>query len=83
MDAARVILGDQPVYCAGAEDCLRQSDVAVIAVPWKEYAHGPEKAPGRRVRRLVLIDQWRIAPESLHRKTKYVPVGVFSAPGKK
>jgi UDPglucose 6-dehydrogenase len=83
MDAARVILGDQPVYCAGADDCLRQSDLAVIAVPWTEYAHMPEKALGRRAGRLVLIDAWRIAPEGLRRKTKYLPVGVFASAGRK
>jgi UDPglucose 6-dehydrogenase len=79
MDSARVILGDQLVYCASAEDCLRQSDAAVIAVPWKEFARLSERALGRRAGRLVLIDAWRIVPEGLRRKTKYIPVGVFAS----
>jgi UDPglucose 6-dehydrogenase len=74
MDAARVILGDQPQYCGSAEDCVRQSDVVVIAVPWKEFSRVPESAFS--VRRVVLIDCWRIAPQAWRTKTEYVPVGV-------
>jgi UDPglucose 6-dehydrogenase len=80
MDSARVLLGDQPVYCASAEDCLRQSDIAVLVVPWKEFARLPEKTLGRRARKLVLIDAWRMAQDSLRRKTTYIPVGVCASP---
>lgn len=82
MESARVILGEAPVYCAGAEDCLRQSDAAVIAVPWPEFARIPARALARRRGRMVLIDAWRIAPEAWRRKTKYIPTGVFTPSGK-
>jgi UDPglucose 6-dehydrogenase len=79
MDAARVVLGDRPQYCGSAEDCARQSDVVVIAVPWKEFSRIPESAfSGRRA---VLIDAWRIAPPAWRAAVHYVPVGV-NAPSK-
>ncbi|MBN1439003.1 MAG: UDP-glucose/GDP-mannose dehydrogenase family protein [Anaerolineales bacterium] len=74
MDAARVVLGDRPRYCGSAEDCVRQSDVVVITIPWKEFSGIPEGAfSGKRT---VLIDCWRIAPTAWRAKTEYVPVGV-------
>ena len=74
LEAARVVLGDGPSYCGSAEDCVRESDVVVVAVPWKEFSRVPESAfSGREV---VLIDAWRIAPPAIRAKTRYVPVGV-------
>jgi UDPglucose 6-dehydrogenase len=74
MDAARIILGDQPRYCGSAEDCIRDADIVVITVPWKEFQQIPERVfSGRRV---ILIDVWRIAPAGWRKKTQYVPVGV-------
>jgi UDPglucose 6-dehydrogenase len=74
MEAARVVLGDAPQYCGNAEECIRQADIVVITVPWKEFLQVPENAfSGRRI---VLIDAWRIAPASWRSKTQYIPVGV-------
>ena len=79
MDAARMVLGDGPSYAADAEDCARQSDIVVIATPWKEFARIPESAFSGRKTRAVLIDAWRITPEECRSKTKYIPVGVHTA----
>jgi len=78
MDAARVVLGDQPRYCGSAADCVREADIVVITVPWKEFSRIPESAfAGRRI---VLIDAWRIAPPAWRSKTQYIPVGVNISP---
>ena len=78
MDAARVVLGDQPRYCGSAEDCVRESDIVVITVPWGEFSRIPGRAfAGRRV---ILIDAWRIAPAEWRSKTLYIPVGVNTSP---
>jgi UDPglucose 6-dehydrogenase len=77
MDAARVLLGDSPQYCGSAEDCVRQSDVVVLAVPWKEFTRIPESTFAAR--RIVLIDPWRMAPEEWRSKTQYIPLGVHTA----
>jgi UDPglucose 6-dehydrogenase len=74
MEAARVVLGDAPQYCGSAEECVRQSDVVVITVPWKEFLQIPESVFASR--RIVLIDAWRMAPAGWRGKTKYIPVGV-------
>jgi UDPglucose 6-dehydrogenase len=77
--AARMALGDGPSYAASAEDCVRQSDVVVIATPWKEFSLIPESAYSRHRPRQILIDAWRIAPEGWRSKTEYIPVGVHTA----
>jgi len=74
MEAARVVLGEGPQFCGSAEDCIRQSDIVVIAVPWKEFLQIPESAFAAR--RIVLIDAWRVAPAGWRAKTNYIPVGV-------
>ncbi len=79
MNAARMVLGDGPTYAADAEDCVRQSDVVIIATPWKEFTRIPEGAFSGRKNRLVLIDAWRIAPEGCRNRTHYIPVGVHAA----
>jgi len=81
MESARVILGDQPVYCANAEACLRQADAVIIAVPWKEFGQLTDKALGRHRGRLVLVDAWRAASENLRKVTEYIPVGVAKTAG--
>jgi UDPglucose 6-dehydrogenase len=74
MDAARVVLGDQPRYCGSAEDCAREADIVVITVPWKEFSGIPESVfSGRQA---VLIDAWLVAPPAWRSKTLYIPVGV-------
>jgi UDPglucose 6-dehydrogenase len=79
LDAARIALGDGPSYAASAADCVQQSDVVVIATPWKEFSRIPERAFAGHKTRLVLIDAWRIAPESWRGKTQYIPVGVHTS----
>lgn len=76
MDAARIILGEAPQYCGSAEDCVRQSDIVVLIVPWEEFLRIPKDAfSGRRT---VLIDAWRIAPPEWRKETEYIPVGVHT-----
>ncbi len=79
MDAARVVLGDRPQYCGSAEECVRQADALVIAVPWNEFSRIPASAFRRSGGRLVLIDAWRIAPDAWRRETTYIPLGVYSS----
>jgi UDPglucose 6-dehydrogenase len=76
--AARVALGDGPSFASSAEDCVRQSDVVVIATPWNEFSRIPERAYSGRRTRQVLIDAWRIAPQAWRSKVQYIPVGVHT-----
>jgi UDPglucose 6-dehydrogenase len=79
MDAAQLVLGDRAQYAGSAEDCLRQSDVAVITTPWSEFAHiDPAVCAGRRAP-LTLIDAWRIAPPDLRARLRYIPLGAYFA----
>ena len=74
MEAARVVLGEAPQYCGSAEECVRLSDIVIVAVPWKEFFSIPGSVFASR--RIVLIDAWRIAPASWRAQTQYIPVGV-------
>jgi UDPglucose 6-dehydrogenase len=76
MDNARNELGGHLVYAHTAEECIRRSDVIVVATPWKEFASLSALAFARSRPRAVLIDAWRIIPEECRKVTVYIPLGV-------
>jgi UDPglucose 6-dehydrogenase len=49
--------------CSSAAELLAQSDVAVIATPWPEFAELPIDRLEREGKRVVVIDCWRLLPE--------------------
>jgi UDPglucose 6-dehydrogenase len=48
---------------SSAAELLAQSDVAVIATPWPEFAELPTEALEREGRKTVVIDCWRLLPD--------------------
>jgi UDPglucose 6-dehydrogenase len=58
-DALRA-LGGLAQGCSSAGELLAQTDVAVIATPWPEFAELPIEAFEREGRRVVVIDCWRL-----------------------
>jgi UDPglucose 6-dehydrogenase len=48
---------------SSAEELLAQSDVAVIATPWPEFAELPLKSLRREGQNTVVIDCWRLLPD--------------------
>jgi UDPglucose 6-dehydrogenase len=62
-DAALDALGGLAEASASVAELLAQSDVAVIATPWPEFAELPTAALERAGRRTVVIDCWRLLPE--------------------
>jgi UDPglucose 6-dehydrogenase len=48
---------------SSVSELLAQSDVAVIATPWREFAELPTDALEREGRRTVVIDCWRVLPD--------------------
>ena len=59
-DAALGALGGLAQGCSSAGELLAQTDVAVIATPWPEFAELPIEAFEREGRRVVVIDCWRL-----------------------
>ena len=62
-EAALHALGGLAQGSSSVADLLAQSDVAVIATPWAEFAELPTEALEREGRRTVVIDCWRLLPE--------------------
>jgi UDPglucose 6-dehydrogenase len=62
-EAALDALGGLAEGSSSVAELLAQSDVAVIATPWREFAELPTEAFEREGRRVVVIDCWRLLPE--------------------
>jgi UDPglucose 6-dehydrogenase len=52
--------------CSSATELLERSDVVVITTPWKEFASLAVDRLGKRQRRPVVIDCWRVLAEGSH-----------------
>jgi UDPglucose 6-dehydrogenase len=65
-DAALDALGGLAEASSSVAELLAQSNVAVIATPWPEFAELPTDALERDGRRTVVIDCWRLLPEEAH-----------------
>jgi UDPglucose 6-dehydrogenase len=62
-EAALDALGGLAEGSSSVAELLAQSDVAVIATPWPEFAELPIEAVGRDGKRTVVIDCWRLLPD--------------------
>jgi UDPglucose 6-dehydrogenase len=62
-EAALDALGGLAEGSSSVAELLAQSDVAVIATPWREFAELPTDALEREGRRTVVIDCWRLLPD--------------------
>jgi UDPglucose 6-dehydrogenase len=56
---AQRALGDRVDFAASAEECIGQSDVVVVATPWKEFAEIPPAGWRAPIGARVVIDCWR------------------------
>ena len=63
-EAGLSALGGAVRGCTSAAELLEQSDVAVITTPWPEFAELPFEVVEREGRQAVVIDCWRLLPES-------------------
>jgi UDPglucose 6-dehydrogenase len=62
-EAALDALGGLAEGSSSVSELLAQSDVAVIATPWPEFAELPIEALEQEGRRTVVIDCWRLLPD--------------------
>jgi UDPglucose 6-dehydrogenase len=62
-EAALDALGSLAQGSSSVAELLAQSDVAVIATPWPEFAELSTEALEREGRRTVVIDCWRLLPD--------------------
>ena len=79
IEDARQVLGEQVLFTESAEECIQDSEVIVIATPWKcfkklePWTFNPQYSPKRRK---ILIDCWRILDASkFGLVADYIPLG--------
>ena len=72
MENALSILGDRVRYARNAKDALKAADLAVIAVPWKEF----KEIDLECCRGTVFLDCWKILKGSKKINVQYLGVGI-------
>ena len=74
-EAALEALGGLAEGASSVAELLAQSDVAVIATPWPEFAELPTDALEREGRRPVVIDCWRVLADDADGPIEIVRLG--------
>ena len=76
MATARQVLGDAVRYAATADECVRESDVVVIATPWEEFKQLQMPSLAHNPRRVV-VDCWRLLDaQRVRQVADYMTVGI-------
>ncbi len=78
--AAGRLLGPALVLADSPYDCLRGTDVVVVATPWQQIVGMADALPEREGRALTVIDCWRAAGSLGELDgVNYVPLGIGSS----
>jgi predicted dinucleotide-binding enzyme len=75
MDNAQRALDDTDIRFANTpEECVRESDVVVVATPWKQFRELGADVVTREGEPRVVIDCWRVLP-ALASVATYIALG--------
>ena len=75
-DNAELICGEGIVYCETIEECLNQSQLCVIAVPWKEFASITSQTFKSCMKHPAIYDCWRIMDKNALSDVEYHALGI-------
>jgi UDPglucose 6-dehydrogenase len=79
MENARLALGESVQFTASAKECIRLSQLIVVATPWKEFIDIPAEKWGGAGAEKTVVDCWRVL--KLNDKTAGVRyIGLGSSP---
>ena len=79
MENARLALGESVQFTASANECIRLSQLIVVATPWKEFIDIPAEKWGGAGAEKTVVDCWRVL--KLNDKTAGVRyIGLGSSP---
>jgi UDPglucose 6-dehydrogenase len=76
MAESQKLLGTRVTYESGTESCLRNSDVCIIATPWKEFHHLDKSL----LKGKTILDCWRILDRTPAESTRYIAIGLGKGP---
>ena len=77
---ARGILGDKVEYCLTIEECLRDSDLCIIATEWPEYREIDVEIFEKLMRNPAVLDCRRIYDPEKFRRIKFSALGLGPIP---
>ncbi len=72
MENARAELGDFVRYAKSADECVRASDMVVLATPWPEF----QKSSPRLFKGKTVLDCWRFFGDDVRKVSNYASVGI-------
>jgi UDPglucose 6-dehydrogenase len=78
MVEAKTIFNNKVNFATSIQDCLQNSQLAVVATPWKEYKLLTPQIFVENMKSPRILDFWRILePAAFSQKTEYYAYGVY------
>lgn len=79
ISAAQSVVRRPFEVAASSADCVQRSSLVVIMTPWPEFSRIPLEAYRRQGSRLIVVDCWRMTPESVGAVADIVNLGQGAA----
>ena len=77
MENAKKVLGNKVIFADSLKECLENSDLILIAIPWEEFKNINPAYLKRKGSQPIIIDCWRILdPQKYKEVAKYLSIGV-------
>ena len=76
LENARKILGAKVEYCSSIEECLRNSDLCILATEWPEYKELEPSILKKLMRTPALLDCRRVYEPEKFKGIKFAAIGL-------
>ena len=77
MKNARRVLGTSVEFAKSVEECVRQSDLIVITIPWREFQFISPELLKKTNKRRTVIDCWRLFnTKQFEGRVEYITLGI-------
>jgi len=76
LENARKVLGNKVEYCSSIEECLRSSDLCILATEWPEYKELDPSILQKFMKSPALLDCRRIYDPKKFREIKFAAIGL-------
>lgn len=78
MENVKKVLGDKVTYASSVKECIQDSDILTIAVPWAEFWNINPAWFEKKKQEPVVIDCWRILDITKLDKVRYLAIGKYN-----
>lgn len=74
IEGVKEIFGDKIVYCSTAQECIKKTELSVVALQYKEFKEISDNWTNKE--NFIIVDCWRYLDRNKFNKIKYYALGI-------